>query len=276
MSDSTPPSAPGQPALSGLRVVITGASQGIGHTLALAFAKAGATVLATARNAAKLAALEKEAAELRGEGVVPGGRCIAVPTDLESPSGIESILDWIAEKEFAPQVLINNAGIAPSGAFVKMDDETWDRAFALNVTAPMRLMRGVLPGMLPRGTGRIINIRSTAGKVGYTYTAAYTASKHALVGLTRAVALEVASKGVTVNVVCPGFVDTAILSRAVAQIHDRSGGDIGDIRQRFADFNPQRRLLTPEDIVPTVMLLASAAGAGINGQAWNIEGGAVA
>ena len=144
------------------------------------------------------------------------------------------------------------------------------------MTAAFRLSRALIPGMRERGFGRIINIASTAGKVGYKYTAAYCASKHGLVGLTRALALEMASEGITVNAICPGFVDTDIAQTAIANIAEKTGKGEAHARRWLEGQSPQNRLIAPEEVASLAVMLASETAEGINGQALNIDGGSVA
>jgi NAD(P)-dependent dehydrogenase (short-subunit alcohol dehydrogenase family) len=151
-----------------------------------------------------------------------------------------------AEEALGPiDVLVNNAGLAESAPFATMDDEMWHRALAVNLTGPYHCMRAVLPGMLERGRGRIINIASTAAKQGYAYTAAYVASKHGLLGLTRAVAAEVRGRGVSVTAICPGWLDTEMTARSVERITEKTGRSGAEARAMLAAMNTRGTLIDP-------------------------------
>jgi NAD(P)-dependent dehydrogenase (short-subunit alcohol dehydrogenase family) len=172
-------------------------------------------------------------------------------------------------------VLVNNAGVAESAPLARTSDASWSRAIDVNVTAVFRLCRAVLPGMAARGWGRVITVASNAGLTGYAYTSAYCASKHAVVGLTRALAAEFARKGVTVNAVCPGFVDTEMTERAVANIVATTGRDAVEARAALAGLSPQKRLMTPDEVAHAVFALVPHEARGINGQAIALDGGQV-
>ncbi len=181
-----------------------------------------------------------------------------------------------AEREVGDiEVLVNNAGVADSAPFTKMSDELWEQMLAVNLTGTYLCMRAVLPAMFARGRGRVINIASTAGRTGYRYTAAYCAAKHGVVGLTRAVALEAAPVGVTVNAICPGWTDTDMTSASIARIVATTGRSSADARRTLERMNPQRRLITPEEVAALALFLASPEARGINGQALGIDGGEV-
>jgi NAD(P)-dependent dehydrogenase (short-subunit alcohol dehydrogenase family) len=172
-------------------------------------------------------------------------------------------------------ILVNNAGIAESAPFVQTDDELWQRHLAINLTGTFYCTRAALPAMLARGWGRIINVASIAGKTGAPYIAAYAASKHGVLGLTRSLALEVATKGVTVNAICPGYVDTDMTTRALERIEAKTGRSATDALEAIKRMSPQQRLITPEEVAAVALLLASDEGRGINGQALNVDGGTV-
>ena len=163
-------------------------------------------------------------------------------------------------------VLVNNAGVSESAPFATMDDEIWERTLAVNLTGTYHCMRAVIPGMLARRRGRIINIASTAARVGYPYTAAYVASKHGVLGLTRAVALEAHGKGVTVNAICPGWIDTDMTGRAIERIVAKTGRTPEEARAVIEQMNPSGRLIHPDEVAAVAAYLASADAAGINGQ----------
>jgi NAD(P)-dependent dehydrogenase (short-subunit alcohol dehydrogenase family) len=170
-------------------------------------------------------------------------------------------------------VLVNNAGVAPSAPLAKTTDETWAETIAINATAPFELIRAVLPGMIELGWGRIVNVVSTAALKGYRFTAAYSASKGALLALTRATAAEVSRRGITVNAICPGFTDTDIVADAVANISNTTGRDAGEARASLERFSPQGRLVQPREVAAAVGYLVSEAAASMHGQALPLDGG---
>jgi NAD(P)-dependent dehydrogenase (short-subunit alcohol dehydrogenase family) len=172
-------------------------------------------------------------------------------------------------------ILVNNAGIAESAPLVKTDDEMWQRHLAINLSGTFYCTRAALPQMIGRGWGRVVNVASIAGKTGAPYIAAYAASKHGVLGLTRSVALEVALKGVTVNAICPGYVDTDMTTRALRSIEAKTGRSAADSLEAIKRMSPQQRLIAPEEVAAVALLLASEEGRGITGQAINVDGGTV-
>jgi len=177
--------------------------------------------------------------------------------------------------DLQPDILVNNAGIAESSAFINTGDELWHRHLAINLTGTFYCTRAALPAMLERGWGRVINIASIAAKAGAPYIAAYAASKHGVLGLTRSVALEVATSGVTVNAICPGYVETEMVERGVERITQRTGRSAAEALDMLKRMSPQNRLVTVEEVASLALLLASDEGRGINGQGINIDGGTV-
>ena len=253
--------------------LVTGATRGIGRAIAHALAPGHALIL-TGRDRA---VLDEAVDELRplAHGPVNGLQC-----ELDHPA---DRLRFLAELDglcgtlgAAVQVLVNNAGAAGSAPLARIDDATWANLLELNLSAPFALTRALVPGMVQARWGRIINIASTAAIKGYAYTAAYSASKAGLVGLTRALAVELASKHVTVNAVCPGFTDTAIVARATENITAATGRSPEEARQTLARFSPQNRLRSPDEVAALVAYLASKAADGITGQALAIDGGETA
>lgn len=248
--------------------LITGASRGIGRAVARALAPTHQLLL-SGRDQAALAAM---VAEL--------GPVHTLTCELGDPADRVRFLSEVTglcERLGAPvQVLVNNAGAAISAPLHRTSDLAWAQALELNLAAPFALTRALVPGMVKAGWGRVINIASTAALKGYAYTAAYSASKAGLVGLTRALAVELASKGVTVNAVCPGFTDTDIVARAAENIQATTGRSQDDARQTLARFSPQGRLRSPEEVAALVAYLASPAADGITGQALAIDGGETA
>jgi len=247
---------------------VTGASRGIGRACAVALARAGARVALSARSLEDLLAV---AEEIRSE----GGEAFAFALDLGDREAIERCAARIEEEAGAVSIVVNNAGFAKSAPFHKTTYEDLERLLAVNYVAPFWVVRSVLPGMLERRHGRIVNVASTAGRTGHRYTAAYTASKHALVGMTRALAVEVASKGITVNAVCPGWTETDLLHGAVENIVRATGRSREEAEGDLARMNPMGRLMRPEEIARAVVFLADPAAGGITGQLLGVDGGEV-
>ena len=254
--------------------LITGASRGIGRAVARALAPTHQLIL-SGRDEAALAAIVAELTRLASHGPIH-----ALTFELGDTADRLRFLSettGLCERLGAPvQVLVNNAGAAMSAPLHRTSDLAWAQVLELNLGAPFALTRALVPGMVKAGWGRVINIASTAALKGYAYTAAYSASKAGLVGLTRALAVELASKGVTVNAVCPGFTDTDIVARAAENIQATTGRSQDDARQTLARFSPQGRLRSPEEVAALVAYLASPAADGITGQALAIDGGETA
>ncbi len=250
--------------------LITGGGRGIGRAIAFAFAREGASVAVAARSADQVAQV---ASEVAGEFST---RAMPITCDVAK---LDSVAQMFATLNTAfgrgPDILVNNAGIAESAPLAKTDDELWRRHLAINLDGTFYCMRAALPGMIERGWGRIINIASIAGKTGAPYIAAYSASKHGVLGLTRSVALEVASKGVTVNAICPGYVDTEMTTRGVENITRKTSLTKDQALDSIKKMSPQNRLVTAEEVAALALLLASEDGRGINGQAINVDGGSV-
>jgi len=170
-------------------------------------------------------------------------------------------------------VLVNAAGVAPSAPPVKTSDEVWRSALETNLSGTFFCLRAALPGMMERGWGRVVNLASIAGKTGYPYIAAYAASKHGVLGLTKVAALEAAERGVTVNAVCPGYVDSPMTDASVARIVAKTGLPPGDVRKRLEDMSPQKRLMTADEVAALVVFLCGDEARGITGQALSLDGG---
>lgn len=252
-------SASGSVRQSGARtVVVTGGAKGIGRAVTEAFAALGEDVIALGRDPGALAALP---APIRG-----------VACDVTDESQVETVFREIGG---AVDVLVNNAGIAESAPLQRTTLEQLRRHLDVNAIGPFLCMRAVLPGMRERGRGVIVTVASTAGRIGVPYTAAYTASKHAVIGLTRAVAAEVAGTGVRVNAVCPAFVDTELTERSIERIVEITGRTHGEAERTLAAGSPLNRLLTPGEVAAAVVFLASDGAAAMNGQAIVIDGGGV-
>lgn len=265
--------------LSDRAAFITGGGRGIGRAVALLFAREGARVFVVARTAAEV---ERVAAEVRaareGADAADAGGAAAshAVCDVADPGSVaRAFADAAAFFGRAPDILVNNAGLAESSKFAETTDEFWRRHIDVNLSGTFHCMREALPPMVARKWGRVINVASIAGKTGAPYIAAYAASKHGVLGLTRSAALEVARTGVTVNAVCPGYVDTDMTTRAVDNIRAKTGRGAEEALEAIKGMSPQHRLVTTEEVAALALLLASDEGRGITGQAINVDGGAV-
>ena len=244
--------------------LITGGGRGIGRAIALSFAKEGATVVVSARTEEQVNAVAKEI----------GAKALAIVCDVADRANVDAMFSKTQEAfGRGPDILVNNAGIAESATLVNTDDELWHRHLAINLSGTFYCTRAALPSMLQRGWGRIINIASIAGKTGAPYISAYAASKHGVLGLTRSVAHEVANSGITANAICPGYVDTEMVSRGIEKITSRTGRSVEQALESLKSMSPQHRLVTVEEVAAVALLLASDDGRGINGQAINVDGG---
>jgi NAD(P)-dependent dehydrogenase (short-subunit alcohol dehydrogenase family) len=254
------------PPLAGRHALVTGAGRGIGAAIARRLADAGATLTLAGRN---LALLQARAAELAQ------ARAHAVALDVTDARSVEHGIAAARDCHGPIAILVNNAGAAASAPFARTDDALWQQMLEVNATGAMRCTRAVLPDMQAAGWGRVINIASTAGLKGYPYVAAYVAAKHALVGLTRALALEVAKRGITVNAVCPGFTDTDLLEQSVDTIVRATGRSAAQVRAQLVDANPQGRFVQPDEVAATVAWLCGPESGALTGQALALAGGEV-
>ncbi len=249
--------------LEGMTALVTGGGRGIGRAVALAFAAEGARVVVAARTQPEIEAVAKEC----GEGA------LAVPLDVTDELACSAAVRRVESELGGLDILVNNAGVASSSKFTDLDAATWRHTLAVDLDGPFFLTRAAVPGMLERGSGAVIAIASVASRVGGSYVAHYTAAKHGLLGMMRALSQEYARKGLTFNCVCPGYVDTPMTQQTIANIMERTGRSREEAMRPL--LTPQGRLVTPGEVAEVCVLLASREGRGINGQAINVDGGQV-
>jgi len=231
--------------LAGLHAVVTGASRGIGAVIAAALAAEGVRVSLFGRDTGSL---ERVARALGGDPTA-----LAITMDVTDSTSVRSAFA-AAREHFGPvQLLINNAGQAASAKFTETDEALWNRLMAVNLNGTFLCSRQAVPDMLQAGFGRMVNVASIAGLRGAAYISAYVSSKHAVIGLTKSLALEYASRNITVNAVCPGYVDTDIVKSAVANIKAKTGRSDSEALAALVATNPQRRLIEPREVADTVM-----------------------
>jgi 3-hydroxybutyrate dehydrogenase len=256
-----------EPKLAGKIALITGASRGIGVAIARAFTTEGASVALAARSADDLA-------ELASGLQKTGSRAESFVCDVTNADQVQELPELVEEKLGPIDILVNNAGVAGSHKIANHPDDLWQLMLDVNLTGVYRVTKAVVPGMIERQHGRIINVASVASKVGMRYMAAYTASKHGVLGFTRVLATEMSRYNITANAICPGYVDTPMTDFAVAFMVSRTGKSEDDARKLLEATNPQQRLITPEEVASLAVMLASDDARGISGQAINIDGGA--
>ena len=247
---------------------MTGGGRGIGRACALSLGRSGASVGVTARSTAELQAV---ANELKGLGCA----AVAAPADVTDAKGVAKAYALVAKALGAPDILVNAAGLARSEAFLKTDAKFMEDLWRLNLLGTFHTTKAALPAMLAKGWGRVVNVASVAGKHGAPYIAAYASAKHAVLGLTRSLGAEFAARGITVNAVCPGYVDTKMTTDNVRFMAQKTGRPEREILDHIRNQSPQKRLITPEEVAAEVVHLCEDAAVGINGQAITIDGGAL-
>ena len=245
--------------------LVTGGSRGIGAAIASALVAGGHRVTITGRDAARLASLA----------VALGESCQALSMDVTERASVDAALALARQRFGAVEILVNNAGQAASAPFIKTDAALFQDMLSVNLGGVFNCTQSVLPDMLAANWGRIVNVASTAGLRGYAYVSAYSAAKHGVIGLTRSLALELASKGITVNAVCPGYTETDIVKDAIANIMAKTARTEAQARAELAKSNPQGRLVQAEEVANAVLWLASEGATSITGQAVAVAGGEV-
>jgi NAD(P)-dependent dehydrogenase (short-subunit alcohol dehydrogenase family) len=250
--------------LSGQHAVITGGGTGIGAAIADQLAAAGARVTLMGRT---LATLEAKAATL--------AKAQVVGVDVGDETSVGKAFERCRESFGPVSILVNNAGHVESAPFLKINMAAWQKTLAVNLTGSYLCSQAVLSDMIKAGRGRIVNIVSTAGLTGYAYVSDYCAAKHGVIGLTRALALEMARKGVTVNAVCPGYTETDIVRNAVQNIVAKTGRTEKEARAELTAGNPQGRLVQPEEVASAVMWLCGPGSDAVTGQSIAVDGGEV-
>ncbi|WP_298233275.1 SDR family NAD(P)-dependent oxidoreductase [uncultured Azohydromonas sp.] len=254
--------------LAGRHALVTGAGRGIGAAIAHRLAVDGATLTLLGRG--------RDSLQVLAEALPATAHARVLVCDVADAAAVAQAWRTLQEERAAAvDILVNNAGQAASAPFTRTGDDLWQRMLAVNLSGTFHCARAALPAMLAAGWGRIVNVASTAGQRGYAYVAAYAAAKHGVIGLTRALALEVAAKGITVNAVCPGFTETELLREGIANVVATTGRDAAAARAEFTRHNPQGRLVQAEEVADAVAWLCTPAARSINGQAISVSGGEV-
>lgn len=257
--------------LQGRHALVTGGGRGIGAAIARRLLEEGASVTLVGRHCAALDAAMQTLEPLAVDGAALG----AAAADITDADAVAAAFAQATAERGPVTLLINNAGQAHSAPFGKTDLALWRRMLDVNLTGTFLCTQAALPAMLEQGWGRIVNVASTAGLIGYGYVSAYCAAKHGVIGLTRALALELATKGITVNAVCPGYTETDIVRDAVANIAGKTGRTEEQARAELAARNPQKRLVQPDEVADAVAWLCRPSASAITGQAVPVAGGEV-
>src|SRR6266496_3210517 len=261
-------SSENSPLLAGKRAVVTGAGRGIGRSIALALAQAGANVAVTARTSSEIEQLVAEIQEL-------DRKSMAVPCDVTDPGQVTHMATTLIEGLGGVDILVNNAGNAGSHKFLNHPDELWHRMLSVNLTSVYYVTRAFTPKLIEQRHGRIITIASIASRVGDRYITAYTAAKHGVLGLTRALAVELLPYNITVNAICPGYVNTPMTDASISNITARTGMSAEQARAALEKASPQNRLIEAEEVASLAVFLAQDISKGITGQGINLDGGGI-
>jgi NAD(P)-dependent dehydrogenase (short-subunit alcohol dehydrogenase family) len=254
--------------LEGKFAIVTGGGKGIGAGIARGLAGEGCSVAVAGRAAGPLESIASE--------IKAGGRdAFAATCDVSKPADVESLFRKVEQRWGQLDILVNNAGQSHSELLVKLSLETWQRMLDINMTGTFLCSQAALKLMLPRKSGRIVNIASTASQIGYRYAGAYAAAKHGVLGLTRSMALETATSSITVNAICPGWVESEMFQSALETISSKTKMTEEQARAILAKDSPQNRIMQPDEIASAVLWLCSDGARGVTGQAIGISGGQV-
>ncbi len=254
--------------LKGKTAVVTGGGRGIGASVARMLADAGAAVLVSARS-------QDEVRDVAESIEASGGSAHWALCDVADEASVADLEQAAADTLGSVDILVNNAGVGHSALLVRETLEDWNRTIQVNATGSFLCARAFLPGMIERDWGRVVNVASVAGRLGSRYTSAYSASKHAVLGLTRSAAAEMAGTGVTVNALCPGYVNTPMTDGTIDQIMARSGMTRGEALEALLATLAQKRLVEPGEVGDAVLYLCGEDAGSVNGQAIVIDGGAL-
>jgi len=249
--------------------LVTGGGSGIGRAIALRLSAAGARVGVLGRRRELLEQVAREIAD-------GGGSAVTLVADVTQRTAVDAAVERLFDEWGSISLLVNNAGSGRSAPFTKTSAELWNEMLGVNLTGAYHVTRAVVPQMINAARGRIVSIASVAGLKGYPYISAYCAAKHGLIGLTRALAVELAGKNITVNAVCPGYVETPMTEQTLAAIREHTGRSRDEAWSELAAHSPQRRMFDAEEIASMVVYLCSSAARGVNGQAIPVCGGEMA